>query len=43
MQFITTVISAILAFTSFTEAAPRNPRSYAEAPSLTAQLRLADT
>ncbi|CAF3480380.1 hypothetical protein SNK03_011013 [Fusarium graminearum] len=43
MQFTTTAISAILAFTSFTEAAPRNPRSYAEAPSLTAQLRLADT
>ncbi|PTD05977.1 Spherulin-1A [Fusarium culmorum] len=38
MQFTTTVISAVLAFTSFTEAAPRNPRSYAEAP-----LRLADT
>jgi hypothetical protein len=44
MKFTSTVISAILAFASFSEAAPRNTRrSYSEAPSLTAQLRLADT
>ncbi|KAF4997396.1 hypothetical protein FGRMN_3887 [Fusarium graminum] len=44
MKFATAIISAVLAFTSFTEAAPRNSRrTEYQPPSLTAQLRLADT
>ncbi|RGP79442.1 hypothetical protein FLONG3_2403 [Fusarium longipes] len=44
MKFTTTVVSAILAFTSFTEAAPHNTRrTYTEPPSLTTQLRMADS
>ncbi|CAJ0549618.1 Ff.00g032310.m01.CDS01 [Fusarium sp. VM40] len=44
MKFTTAIVSAVLAFTSFTEAAPRNSRrAEYQAPSLTAQLRLADT
>ncbi|KAF4966955.1 hypothetical protein FSARC_5440 [Fusarium sarcochroum] len=44
MKFTAAAVSAILAFTSFTEAAPRNTRRGAsEGLSLTAQLQLADT
>ncbi|KAF7548857.1 hypothetical protein G7Z17_g6790 [Cylindrodendrum hubeiense] len=45
MQFSVATISAILAFTSFASAAPRNTRrgGYPQELSLTAQLQLADT
>ncbi|KAF5723926.1 spherulin 1A precursor [Fusarium mundagurra] len=45
MKFTTALVSAVLAFTSFAEAAPRNTRrgDYSKPLSLTAQLRLADT
>ncbi|KAJ4269982.1 hypothetical protein NW762_001655 [Fusarium torreyae] len=43
MKFTAAVVSAILAFTSVTEAAPRNTRRGADGLSLTAQLQLADT
>lgn len=42
MQFTIATISAILALTSFTEAAPRNVQR-SQPLSLTAQLQLADT
>ncbi|ENH63361.1 Spherulin-1B [Fusarium oxysporum f. sp. cubense race 1] len=45
MKFTTALVSAVLAFTSFAEAAPRNTRrtDSSKPLSLTAQLRLADT
>ncbi|KAF5019419.1 hypothetical protein F66182_8573 [Fusarium sp. NRRL 66182] len=44
MKFTAAIVSAILAFTSVTEAAPRNTRrGQSEGLSLTAQLQLADT